>query len=227
MPVLSIVVITRDARTRSSLTGYLADRGYGPTGAASYDEAMELLSRGERPEALDVDVRGTPRGEAGTSFAGFSQWLESTYPSSAPAVVYLLRKGTRKPHFRLTGPVVKKPFPLEAVGAALRQLVGKASKDGARPELDLDMKSNTVKGPQGEAHLTNIEATLLAYLMQHEGEVMHPQNLLVDVWQYTDSTGANTLIRAHVSNLRRKIREVNGDDSVIQTIRGKGYRFVA
>lgn len=225
--MLSIVVITRDARTRSSLTSYLEERGYAPTGTTSYDDAMEMLSQGDRPDALVVDVQGTPQGESGTSFAGFSQWLETTYRSHPPAVVYLLRKGTRKPHFRVAGPIVKKPFPLEAVGAALRQLVGKASKDGVRPDLDLDLKSNTVKGPHGETHLTNIEATLLAYLMQHEGEVMHPQNLLVDVWQYTDSTGANTLIRAHVSNLRRKIREVNGDDSVIQTIRGKGYRFVA
>ena len=93
--------------------------------------------------------------------------------------------------------------------------------------VNLSGQNLSVKGPKGEAHLTNIEATLLAYLMQHEGEVMHPQELLVDVWQYTDSTGANTLIRAHVSNLRRKIREVNGDDASIQTIRGKGYRFVA
>jgi DNA-binding response OmpR family regulator len=49
----------------------------------------------------------------------------------------------------------------------------------------------------------------------------------VDVWQYSDSTGASTLVRAHVSNLRKKIRDVVGDDSSIQTIRGKGYRYVA
>ncbi len=225
--MLSIVVITRDSRTRTSVTNYLEERGYLPTGAASYDDAMESLANGEQPGALIVDVQGIPRGESGASFAGFSQWLETTYRSNPPAVIYLLRKGTRRPHFRIQGPVVKKPFPLEAVGAALRQLVGRSLKDGDQSDLDLDLKTNTVKGPNGEAHLTNIEATLLAYLMQHEGEVMHPQELLVDVWQYTDSTGANTLIRAHVSNLRRKIREVHGDDASIQTIRGKGYRFVA
>lgn len=225
--MLSIIVITRDARTRSSLASYLNERGYAPSGAESYDHAMEMLSTGERPQALVVDVQGVPRGESGASFAGFSQWIETTYRSEPPAIVYLLRKGTRRPHFRVTGPVVKKPFPLEAVGAALRQLLGRAGSQAERADLDLDLKTNTVKGPQGEAHLTNIEATLLAYLMQHEGEVMRPQDLLVDVWQYTDSTGANTLIRAHVSNLRRKIREVSGDDRSIQTIRGKGYRFVA
>jgi len=30
-----------------------------------------------------------------------------------------------------------------------------------------------------------------------------------------------------VSNLRRKLREVLGTSDAIQTIRGKGYRFIA
>ncbi|MCC6382216.1 MAG: winged helix-turn-helix domain-containing protein, partial [Dehalococcoidia bacterium] len=78
-----------------------------------------------------------------------------------------------------------------------------------------------------EAHLTHIEATLLAYLMEHEGEILHPRALLVDVWQFHDAAGASTLVRAHVSNLRRKLRQVQGDASTIQTVRGKGYRFSA
>ena len=75
--------------------------------------------------------------------------------------------------------------------------------------------------------LTNIEASLLAYLMEHEGEILQPRDLLVDVWQYNEPAGAGTLVRAHVSNLRRKIRSLTGTDDAIQTIRGKGYRFVA
>ncbi len=63
--------------------------------------------------------------------------------------------------------------------------------------------------------------------MQHEGEILHPRDLLVDVWQYHDAAGASTLVRAHVSNLRRKLRNVAGPTNYIQTIRGKGYRFTA
>ena len=227
VPVSFVFVISRDGRTRGSISTYAIEKGYDTAQADSYDEAMEALSRGSRPDAMVIDVQGVPRGESGASFGAFSQWLETTYRERPPAVAYLLRKGTRRPLFRVTGPVIKKPFPIEAIGAALRQLVGRPVREGDPPVVDLDMRSNTLNGSLGQVHLTNIEANLLAYLMQHEGEVLHPRSLLVDVWQYSDSTGASTLVRAHVSNLRKKIRDVVGDDSSIQTIRGKGYRYVA
>ena len=63
--------------------------------------------------------------------------------------------------------------------------------------------------------------------MAHEGEILHPRDLLVQVWQYHDSAGANTLVRAHISNLRRKLREAIGTDEHIETVRGKGYMFAA
>jgi DNA-binding response OmpR family regulator len=227
MPVPFVFVISRDAKTRGSVVAYAIERGYDTGLAASYDDAMDSLSNGVRPDAIVVDVQGVPRGESGASFPAFSQWLETSYRDRPPAVAYLLRKGTRRPAFRLLGPVIKKPFPLEAIGAALRQLVGRPLRDGEMPTIELDMRTNTLHGALGKVHLTNIEANLLAYLMQHEGETLNPRHLLVDVWQYSDSTGASTLVRAHISNLRRKVREVAGDDSSIQTIRGKGYRYVA
>jgi DNA-binding response OmpR family regulator len=211
---------------RSSVSDYLRERGYDIATAANYDSAMELLT-GQRPDGLVVDVQGLPRGEDGSNFSVFNQWLAATYRAPLPTLVYLLHKGTRRPHFRVEGAVIKKPFPLEALGEALRERIGHPRRDGSGPGIELDLTTNTLTSTNGQAHLTNIEANLLAYLMEHEGEILHPRNLLVDVWQYHDSAGASTLVRAHVSNLRRKLREVHGTARQIQTIRGKGYRFVA
>ncbi|MBI2765467.1 MAG: winged helix-turn-helix transcriptional regulator [Chloroflexi bacterium] len=188
---------------------------------------METLPWQDRPDGMVVDVQGVPRGEAGSAFATFSQWLAGTYAAVPPMMVYLLHKGARRPHFRLEGAVIKKPFPIEALGEALRERLGHPRREGSSPGMDLDLATNTLRAQLGEAHLTNIEATLLAYLMEHEGEILHPRDLLVDVWQYHDSAGASTLVRAHVSNLRRKLRDVQGTAEQIQTIRGKGYRFTA
>ncbi|MCC7363919.1 MAG: response regulator transcription factor [Dehalococcoidia bacterium] len=211
---------------RSTVTEYLRDRGYDTATAANYDEAMELLPD-DRFDALVVDVQGVPRGEDGATFTNYNQWLSAAYGHRAPVLVYLLHKGARRPHFKVEGVVIKKPFPIEALGEALRERLGHPRKEGQGPGLDLDLTTNTLRSQLGETHLTNIEATLLAYLMEHEGEILHPHNLLVDVWQYHDSAGASTLVRAHVSNLRRKLREVHGSADQIQTIRGKGYRFTA
>ena len=221
-----VFVISREPRMRSSVTEYLRDRGYDTAAAATYDDAMESLP-GNRPDALVVDVQGLPRGEEGANFSNFNHWLATSYNESQPLVVYLLRKGARRPHFRIEGTVLKKPFPIEALGEALREGVGHPRGEGMGPGIELDLATNTLRSLNGETHLTNIEATLLAYLMEHQGETLHPRELLVDVWQYHDSAGASTLVRAHVSNLRRKLRDVHGTAQQIQTIRGRGYRFIA
>lgn len=211
---------------RTSVTDYLRGRGYDTATASNYDQAIAHLSD-YRHDAIVTDVQGLPRGEEGANFAQFNAWIATAYRSSAPAMVYLLHKGARRPHFRLEGAVIKKPFPIEALGEALRERIGHPRRDGREIGIDLDLSSNTLRSNGKEAHLTNIEATLLAYLMEHEGEILHPRDLLVDVWQYHDAAGASTLVRAHVSNLRRKLRDVLGTADQIQTIRGKGYRFSA
>jgi two-component system, OmpR family, response regulator MprA len=221
-----VFVISREPRMRASLGEYLRERGYDTASASNYDEGMETLA-GRRPDSLIVDVQGVPRDEDGSTFSVFNQWLANTYSQSAPPVVYLLRKGARRPHFRVEGVVVKKPFALESIGKALRERIGHPRQEGSGAGIELDLQTNTLKSMLGEAHLTNIEASLLAYLMEHNGEILHPRTLLMDVWLYHDAAGASTLVRAHVSNLRRKLREVHGTAYQIQTIRGKGYRFVA
>lgn len=194
---------------RATVTEYLRDRGYDTATAGTYDSAIAHLSD-YRHDAIVTDVQGLPRGEEGANFAQFNQWVATAYRSSVPAMVYLLHKGARRPHFRVEGAVIKKPFPIEALGEALRERIGHPRKEGREPGIDLDLSSNTLRSGTKEAHLTNIEATLLAYLMEHEGEILHPRDLLVDVWQYHDAAGASTLVRAHVSNLRRKLRDVLG-----------------
>jgi DNA-binding response OmpR family regulator len=212
---------------RSNVTEYLRDKGYDTATVGNYDEAMETLVENQ-PEALVVDVQGVPRGELGANFTQFNQWLSARFPGAPrPTMVYLLHKGARRPAFRIDGAVIKKPFPIEALGEALRTRVGHPRKQGEGPGMELDLTSNTLRSLTSEAHLTNIEATLLAYFMQHEGEILHPHDLLVDVWQYHDAAGANTLVRAHVSNLRKKLRDMLGNADSIQTIRGRGYRFIA
>jgi len=222
----SVFVVSREPRTCNKICDYLRDRGHRATLATDYDTAMEAL-RTEAFDLLIIDVQGLRRGEQGATFIQFNQWLGSEFKSRHVECIYLLHKGARRPVFRIEGQVIKKPFPIEALGEALRSHLDPARKSEARPQLSLDSGTNVLHSIVGQEHLTNIEATLLAYLMEHEGEVLHPKELLVDVWQYHDSAGASTLVRAHISNLRRKLRSVAGTDRLIQTIRGKGYRYVA
>ena len=212
---------------RTVVTEYLRERGYDTSTAGNYDSAMDSLAglstRCDR-RPMSRDCRGARRAPISPSSTnGFpppSTWRHRRWSICCTKV----RAG---PISGSMATVIKKPFPIEALGEALRERIGHPRMDGHAPGIDLDLTTNTLRSLEREAHLTNIEATLLAYLIEHEGEILHPRELLVDVWQYHDSAGASTLVRAHVSNLRRKLRDVLGTDDQIQTIRGKGYRFSA
>lgn len=212
---------------RATVEDYLRAKGYEPRIFADYDEAMNGLEACD-PDALVVDVQGVPRDQDGTAFPQFSQWLEQVYGQDGPSIAYLLRKGARRPHFRVEGVVLKKPFSIELLGETLRRSLGQPRRGHeTHLDMDLDPRSNVLRSNGRSIHLTNIEANLLAYLIDHEGQILHPRDLLVEVWRYHDSAGADTLVRAHVSNLRRKLRAVLDTDEQIETIRGKGYRFSA
>ena len=123
--------------------------------------------------------------------------------------------------------MLKKPLVIESLGKALRTTLGPLERNGAQPRLQLDARTHTLRSIAGEAHLTTIESELLEHLMTHRGEILHPSRLLMDVWHYRDAAVANTLVRAHISNLRKKLRKASGTDRLIDTVRGQGYRFIA
>jgi DNA-binding response OmpR family regulator len=223
----TIFLVSREPRTRDRVSSYLVGRDHEVLTAASYDEAMEALPCG-RPDVLIVDVQGAPRDDgSAASFPQFGRWLASALGGADPSCVYLLHKGARRPAFRVPGVVIKKPFALESLGAAVRQCIATREALAHACPLELESDTNTLRAADRTAHLTNVEAALLGHLMAHQGKVLRPGELLVDVWHYRDAAGASTLVRAHVSNLRRKIRAVSGDAHVIETVRGQGYRYIA
>ena len=74
--------------------------------------------------------------------------------------------------------------------------------------------------------LTPTEFDLLLYLAAHRGRVVPCQELVREVRGYTvDEAEAREVIRPHVSNLRRKLKETDKDADLIVNVRGIGYRL--
>jgi two-component system phosphate regulon response regulator PhoB len=70
-------------------------------------------------------------------------------------------------------------------------------------------------------HLTSIEFKLLRTLLQRRGRVQARDRLLNDVWGYESIIDTRT-VDTHVRRLREKLGKAG---SVIETVRGFGYRF--
>jgi DNA-binding response OmpR family regulator len=71
--------------------------------------------------------------------------------------------------------------------------------------------------------LSERERELLRYFACHAGRAISREELLANVWQI-DARGVETrTIDMHVARLREKLRDTNGESTVLVTVRGKGY----
>jgi DNA-binding response OmpR family regulator len=74
--------------------------------------------------------------------------------------------------------------------------------------------------------LTLMEANVLRYLIQHEGEAVSRKKLLEDVWGLHEDTDTRA-IDNFIVRLRRYIEDDPTHPRHMLTVRGVGYRFVA
>ncbi len=91
-------------------------------------------------------------------------------------------------------------------------------------KLKLDQRKRQVFLGGSEVVLKPREFKLLEYLMLHSGQVVTRTMLLEHVWDYHFDPQTN-IIDVHISRLRTKI-DRSQSDSMIETVRGAGYRIV-
>jgi DNA-binding response OmpR family regulator len=127
---------------------------------------------------------------------------------------------------------VVKPFsPGELVArvkAQLRRvrLDTEVPQDGALRggEIELDPIKRTVKVQGKPATLTAKEFDLLAYLMQHPGEVFSRDELLDAVWDRSFVGGPAT-VTVHIRRLREKVERDPSRPNHLKVVWGTGYKF--
>lgn len=75
-----------------------------------------------------------------------------------------------------------------------------------------------------EIEMTNREYELLKYLVQHRGIAYTRDELLNAVWGY-EYSGETRTVDVHIRQLRRKVEVDDANPILIETVRGRGYRF--
>jgi DNA-binding response OmpR family regulator len=88
--------------------------------------------------------------------------------------------------------------------------------------LTMDFDQQAVVLDSQRMVLTRKEYDLLALLVQHAGEIIPREALLMRVWGYSSEIRTRTL-DVHVRRLRKKLGSYA--DQYIETIFGIGYRF--
>lgn len=90
--------------------------------------------------------------------------------------------------------------------------------------LYLDDDKHRVYKAEKEIEMTNREYELLKFMMLHRGIAYSRDTLLTSVWGY-EYAGETRTVDVHIRQLRRKIEEDDSNPQLIETVRGRGYRF--
>lgn len=124
---------------------------------------------------------------------------------------------------------VTKPFGIRELVARARGLL-RRPRPSARPtvrigDASIDLEGLLIRHEFGEVSLTSREAFLLQHLISNQDRAVSREELLVEVWGYTDGTVRTRTVDVHVQQLRAKLKCVAGAESWLVTVRGRGYRF--
>ncbi|HKW02798.1 MAG TPA: response regulator transcription factor [Vicinamibacterales bacterium] len=218
---MKILVVEDEERLSHELQRALAEAGYAVDAAADGERA-EFLGQTERYDAVVLDL-GLPKIDGLTVLR---RWR--TAGLTVP-VLMLTARGSW--HEKVQGidsgadDYVAKPFAMEEVLARLRALIRRASGQ-VRPELRcgalaLDPRGARVTLNGAPIKLTSHEFRVLSYLMHHPGRVVSQAELTEHIYAENADRDSNT-VEVFVARLRRKL-----GGSLIQTVRGLGYRMEA
>ncbi len=123
---------------------------------------------------------------------------------------------------------VTKPFSPRELVARIKAALRRLKSDGESrtgnllsfQHVRIDTGSRQVWVDGQLVELTQTEFDLLASLAEHRGMVLTREQLLEKVWGY-DYFGDLRVVDVHLGHLRQKL----GNDQLITTVRGVGYRF--
>ncbi len=125
---------------------------------------------------------------------------------------------------------VSKPFSLRELMARIEAVLRRTGKGTGEEEFQAQGcvfcgKTLTASCGEQSTELTRREFDILFYLFRHQDRIVSKLELLQDVWKYPDPDIETRTVDIHILKLRKKLTMLNADSSLIQTVRGEGYRL--
>lgn len=91
-------------------------------------------------------------------------------------------------------------------------------------DLTLNTETKRTAINEIEIDLTAKEYSILELLLTHNGKVFTKANLYESIWG-EDYLGDDNAVKAHISNIRSKLKSANPHEEYIETVWGLGYRL--
>ena len=219
---MRILIVEDEKRLNDTVAKYLQAEGYTVDSCYDGDDAWFFLTGAEYDAVvLDINLPGTD---------GLSTLRRLRGEGNLIPVLLLTARGEVQD--KIEGldsgadDYMVKPFSLEELAARIRVMVRRqgqapAEQDLAAGDLVLDTKAKVAKIGGRDVRLTAKEYAILEYLLYNKGVVLSRDKIEQHIWNY-DYEGGSNIVDVYIRTLRKKLA-VEGEDSVIETVRGMGY----
>ena len=91
-------------------------------------------------------------------------------------------------------------------------------------EIEFRRDRLELRSASASVRLTPNESLLLSVLVDHPGIVLTREQLAAAAWG-KGFEGRRSEVELYVSRLRRKLQQIRRGSRIIETVRGRGYRF--
>lgn len=223
----TILIIEDDADINQLLAKILLETGCRTLQAYSASEAKLLMEK-ELPDLILLDLM-LP-GISGETF--LKELRESRHFEMPVLIISAINSLSSKVALLGSGAddYITKPFEPEEVLARVQANLRRHGKENAssgqlsykKLVLYPDARDAVLDGK--ELALTAHEYDILMLLMQHPDKVYSRESLYELVWQ-GGYYGENNTVNVHVSNIRKKIKEIDPSEEYIQTVYGIGFKL--
>ncbi|MCC7123765.1 MAG: response regulator transcription factor [Acidobacteria bacterium] len=223
-----VVVVEDEPELRLLLTDNLSAEGYDVWAAADGETAVPHIEA--RPPALILLDVLLPR------MSGFEVLNRVRSRGIHSPVIVLTARAAESD--RIIGldlgadDYVTKPFSLRELFARVRAQMRRDDWRGGEPgeftfgDVVVNVRKRLVTRRGRRLELSTREFELLRYLLAHQGEVVSREQLLRDVWGYSQSMVTRT-VDNYVMRLRAHLEPQPHDPRHLLTIHGEGYQLLA
>jgi DNA-binding response OmpR family regulator len=220
-----ILVVEDEPRVASFISKGLESAGYTPRVATNGREAVDAALGEPKPALVLLDV-GLPDRD------GFEVLADIRTVDQVTPVIMLTARGDVASRVRGldlgADDYLPKPFDFDELLARIRANLRQPRQPSSfllqAGDLALDLRTRRATRGEVEVDLTSREFSVLEFFLRHTGQVLSRSQLLNGVWGYSFDPGSN-VVDVYVGYLRGKL-DRPGETSVIETVRGGGYRLL-
>ncbi len=221
------ILIVEDEKPIREMVGFSLGRaGFSVTEAGDISEAFECLAQ-QLPDLILLDWM-----LPGASGLELARRLKRDELTRDVPIIMLTARGEEED--KVTGleagadDYITKPFSPRELQARIRAVLRRSSSEDetglVRIEgLELDTESHRVSANQAPVDMGPTEFRLLEFFMTHPERVYSREQLLDRVWGRNSFVEERT-VDVHILRLRKALSP-SGYESMIQTVRGAGYRL--